>query len=166
MNDVKVCRDRNGQFTSDPLASRPTVRTCKDCGKSKPLAMFRRKPEYRWGFTFICKPCDAIRSRPAQRKYCTAHRTELRARNLLYKKQAKPRDLIKMRASRIIRYYVAVGKIVKPSVCQECLQKRPVHQLEAHHNDYGKPLEVRWVCHACHMKEHRKYNSKALAQEG
>jgi len=29
-------------------------------------------------------------------------------------------------------------------------------KTQAHHDDYRKPLEVRWLCRDCHMKLHRK----------
>jgi hypothetical protein len=27
-------------------------------------------------------------------------------------------------------------------------------RVEAHHDDYAKPLEVRWFCRTCHRAEH------------
>lgn len=45
--------------------------------------------------------------------------------------------------------YKRRGKIVaKP--CEAC----GAEQAEMHHEDYSKPLDVRWLCKTCHMAEH------------
>jgi hypothetical protein len=48
-------------------------------------------------------------------------------------------------------------KISKPEQCQVCgkVPKRfsdGRSGLQAHHEDYKKPLEVQWQCYACHNK--------------
>ena len=43
------------------------------------------------------------------------------------------------------------GLLIRPSQCSECYEKR---KLIAHHDDYSKPLSVRWVCRICHSKIH------------
>jgi len=42
------------------------------------------------------------------------------------------------------------GKLKKES-CEVCGSKK----VEAHHDDYSKPLEVRWLCKKHHMEHHR-----------
>jgi Bacterial regulatory proteins, luxR family len=44
------------------------------------------------------------------------------------------------------------GIIQKPEVCMGCGGPDP----EGHHPDYSKPLEVEWLCNACHHKRHQK----------
>ncbi len=45
------------------------------------------------------------------------------------------------------------GKLVRPDFCSWCGKKcKPV----GHHPDYGKWLEVEWVCRSCHYKHHWK----------
>jgi hypothetical protein len=34
--------------------------------------------------------------------------------------------------------------------CEKC----GYHKSQAHHHDYSKPLDVNWLCFACHRKEH------------
>lgn len=51
------------------------------------------------------------------------------------------------RARTILHNAIKAGLVVKPERCQECDSEAPI---EAHHDDYSKPLEVRWLCNACH----------------
>ncbi len=44
------------------------------------------------------------------------------------------------------------GRIVRPECCEGCGAKR---RIQAHHADYNKPLEVKWLCTICHGAEHR-----------
>lgn len=44
------------------------------------------------------------------------------------------------------------GGLVRPHVCSECHQARGT--IHAHHDDYSKPLAVRWLCEVCHLAWH------------
>jgi hypothetical protein len=52
-----------------------------------------------------------------------------------------------------IHWAVKVGKLKRASRCAHCGKKSPT---EGHHPDYSKPLEVIWLCRACHGKQPRK----------
>ena len=56
----------------------------------------------------------------------------------------------------IARSYVAVylkrGKISRQP-CEEC---GSTIRLEAHHEDYSKPLEIRWLCRVHHLELHSR----------
>jgi hypothetical protein len=43
------------------------------------------------------------------------------------------------------------GSLVRPDRC-ECGRIGPV---DAHHDDYSKPLSIRWLCRGCHSAHHR-----------
>lgn len=47
------------------------------------------------------------------------------------------------------------GVIIKPRECESCGMDK---KLEAHHEDYNKPLEVIWLCIECHNKRHIELN--------
>ena len=44
------------------------------------------------------------------------------------------------------------GKLVVPDHCEECGVEA---NLDAHHDDYEKPLDVRWLCRDCHAAHHK-----------
>lgn len=49
-----------------------------------------------------------------------------------------------------LNVYVRRGKVPRGTSCEVCDAPDP----EAHHDDYSKPLEVRWLCRACHLAHH------------
>jgi len=59
----------------------------------------------------------------------------------------------KYRAHIAVGNAVRSGRLKKPDGCEQCGGPPPVH---GHHDDYAKPLDVRWLCVACHSLEHRK----------
>ena len=44
------------------------------------------------------------------------------------------------------------GKLIAASCCSVC---GSMTNIEGHHDDYTKPLEVRWLCKQCHTAWHR-----------
>jgi len=49
-----------------------------------------------------------------------------------------------------VRYALKTGQLVK-GPCEECGR---LDRVEAHHEDYEKPLEVRWFCQVHHKQLH------------
>ena len=43
------------------------------------------------------------------------------------------------------------GRVIRPTECQDC---GAMVRLQGHHDDYAKPLDVRWLCVPCHTKAH------------
>lgn len=47
---------------------------------------------------------------------------------------------------------VRIGVLSRPKTCSRCPNDR--WQIQAHHDDYSKPLDVTWLCPDCHADEH------------
>lgn len=62
-----------------------------------------------------------------------------------YKKRRRVRSLVTAAINR--------GELTRPVVCELCKQCNG--RIEAHHSDYGKPLDVVWLCIPCHKKAHQ-----------
>lgn len=84
------------------------------------------------------------------RKY---RRTE-KGRIVNRRKAQKYRDAHpeKRAAHRAVELAMDAGKITKPDICEHSTDCEG--RIEAHHPDYSKPLEVRWLCIKHHKEEH------------
>ena len=63
-------------------------------------------------------------------------------------------------ARRLVRAAIQRGDLVRPTECEVCCRPPGVSSIgtplvQAHHDDYAKPLDVRWVCQLCHAQIHR-----------
>lgn len=89
------------------------------------------------------------------RDYANKHRKTFRYKEKQYKYHRKFRKLnpIQIKSGAIYRYAIKKGKIIRQS-CKICGTTKNV---QGHHDDYTKPLDVRWLCITCHGIESRKY---------
>lgn len=60
----------------------------------------------------------------------------------------------KARAQAAVSSAIKSGSLINPGLCSECGSNRCV---EAHHDDYAKPLAVRWLCRSCHKIWHDEH---------
>jgi hypothetical protein len=65
-----------------------------------------------------------------------------------YFKAYRKRHQELVNARRTLYRAVKTGKIKRPGRCSEC--RKPC-EPDGHHDDHSKPLEVRWLCEACHV---------------
>jgi RecJ-like exonuclease len=60
----------------------------------------------------------------------------------------------------------ALGRktIPRPKACEQCGGRHKYLPLEAHHDDYSKPFDVRWLCRSCHQRHHNALKAEQAAQ--
>jgi hypothetical protein len=135
---------------------------CPKCDTTKSLDEFYKNASARDGHQTYCKvcwkkDCDARNKRdPAHRRAILLasyhHRKNLKPKK---KHPVKPYDH-KVKARRALQHEVRLGRI-KRQPCERC--RKP--NADAHHDDYSKPLDVRWLCSLCHAAVHREQEEAA-----
>lgn len=136
------------------------MKTCGQCNKSKDDEQFHRRAMSKDGLAACCKDCqstyDAARLYQPDRVRARAEyktKPEGIARIRAGQKRYIERNPLKRHAHTTFDNAVTRGKIKVPDQCQTpgCASTGP---LEGHHDDYTKPLEVRWLCTQCHIAHH------------
>lgn len=124
---------------------------CKECHKQQVRLNRREKSEQYRLYEKMRFKRDAYRSE-ANKAYAktpqgkAAHAAAVKRRNRLSPE--------KRAANVILGNAVRDGRIIKPAECSRCGDTPPRRHLHGHHADYSKPLDVEWICVACHGQEH------------
>lgn len=107
-------------------------------------------------------------NREAHLRYYESHKKELkekwkvwRKKNQAYVRETRRKNPLTVEKARVYgMVYRAIEKgQIQKSPCQVCGKE----EVEAHHSDYNKPLDVMWLCKSCHVEWHR--NNKAIEPE-
>lgn len=76
------------------------------------------------------------------------------------RRQWKMKDPERYRAQNVVHRAVKSGKLIRgPCVVCGALNG------DGHHEDYSKPLDVVWLCRACHNRHHRDERVAALIRQ-
>ena len=147
------------------------IKYCGACKTEKSLAEFGKRSASVDGLAAKCKSCqsayDKARANKPERvalraayaatdagkaamnrgraKYAEAHRQEATDRC----KQYRAENPIKHKAHDLVAYAMRTGALIKLP-CEVCGDPSDV----AHHDDYEKPLDVRWLCASHHRYWH------------
>lgn len=162
------------------------VKTCTKCGLAKPVEAFsakraackqcraeeaaaykavHREAVLSAGRAHYQRNRDALCER--QRVYRRENRPQLRAYFAQYRRER--RDVIaplqqkwnranpeKRRAHSALWTAIQSGTVQRKDRCDNCGADG---RIEAHHDDYAKPLDVRWLCGVCHEQADRERRS-------
>ena len=76
-----------------------------------------------------------------------------------YQIRSDARHPVEYRARRIFKKAIETGKIIRQP-CEKCGTTEDVH---GHHDDYSRPLDVRWLCRFHHVEHHNAERAAARA---
>ena len=149
------------------------MKTCMKCGGRLPLTEFYKHPKMADGRLGKCKTCTKRDVRENRRKRAEYYREydrqramrpdrvkmredylktesgkEARARALARDAERRPNAA---KANNALGNAVRDGRIERPNRCEDC---GALCTPQGHHDDYAKPLDVRWLCPGCHKQWH------------
>ena len=157
------------------------MKTCFKCGATKLLSDFYKHPMMAGGRVNKCKECnkaDVRENRSCRIAYYRAY--DRNRANILKRKLAraayaetsagrdaqnrgirayKIRHPLKRSAHIIAGNAIRDGRILKQP-CVICGEEK----AQAHHDDYSKPLDVRWLCSEHHNEYHNVIRELARNQ--
>jgi len=137
-----------------------TVKTCFKCQAVKPITEFYVHPQMGDGRLNKCKECTkrdvaknyrdnvAHYAKYEQKRFQDSRR-KIKLRE--YQRNSRNKDPQKASAYTITSNAIRDGKLVRKP-CEVC----GMEPAEAHHDDYSKPLDVRWLCRVHHLEHHGK----------
>lgn len=129
---------------SSPLKSRQAMKRCSCCSEIKLLSQFstnRTKADGKQTYCLKCNRAARQRSRARNRDRDLAYNQEWHRKH--------NQDPRKVKARRAVSHALA-RRLLGRKACEVCGEIR----VDAHHDDYDKPLEVRWLCRRHHMEAH------------
>lgn len=141
------------KFRSD-LGESMHEKKCFKCGIVQPISEFYKHSEMGDGHLNKCKTCtkldvkkryvmkiDRIRDYEKRRLKTPGRKAKV----LEYQRRRRHKHPEKNLARQRLHYALRTGKITR-CPCQLCGGAR----AEAHHVDYSRPFDVRWLCFKCH----------------
>jgi hypothetical protein len=132
------CRTQHGFRYANPLHETSDKKVCPDCDKEKPLMEFLVNTK----FGPRCHQCRMNRRRTYYRNYQRGERATERGQ-----------------ARKIVCIALKSGRLVRPTVCEQCGKRTSKQDIHAHHPDYSKPLTIKWLCPECHRLAHSEVSS-------
>ena len=99
-----------------------------------------------------CSRCNkVVEETRLKQRYCKNCHNEWQRQNRKSHSELTLLQKLKANCRSYLNTYLKRGKI-KKQPCQVCGELK----VEAHHDDYSKPLEIKWLCREHHIDLHSK----------
>lgn len=149
--------------------SKPSTKTCKECGVEKSLDDFYSHPLTSDWKLWRCKECVKngrksekerfmARLNDKKRQWTKKRKESFKKYKETYKKKHNDKISSRRQLSNFLRY----NENLKPKFCSHC---NSLENLEYHHEDYNFPFKVISLCVNCHRDYHNNKIKIDLSKE-
>ena len=136
------------------------MKKCSSCGDIKAFDLFQKRSASRDGLTSSCDSCLKIRDRARyinersyrlerHKIYMLSEKGKQSHKESVEKWQANNKE---KRAAHILLGSAIKQKKITKAPCAKCGELK----VEAHHEDYSRPLDVTWLCQPHHKARHKE----------
>jgi hypothetical protein len=142
------------------------MKHCMRCGTDKDASSFNRNKSKRDGLADWCRECMRAylaaytatpHARARQReRFQSRYKTDAAFRARVAHRQRENiarRGPAYQAAHNAVYRAIEAGRMTRPSQCSRC---PATDNIEAHHDDHARPLDVMWLCPVCHAARHRE----------
>ena len=138
------------------------MKTCFKCGISKEIDEFYKHPEMTDGHLGSCKECVKKRVKERYDNDFSKISEYERKRSQNSERKSNALRYSRTHRERYPEKYKARSKLWN-AIRDERITKRPCNvcgseSVQAHHDDYNKPLDVEWLCFKHHRLNHGNKN--------
>jgi len=129
------------------------MKTCSKCQKNLPLSEFYKHKGFADGHLNKCKDCarsDAVFNRWKNiDRYRAYDKIRGNRQPPEYQCEYRKKNPEKYKAHSAVNNAIRDNRLTRKS-CEVCGEKK----VHGHHDDYTKPLDVRWLCPIHHSEAH------------
>ncbi len=167
-------RDGGGSLPSrEDRWSCPMLKRCSKCEELKDRLSFNENAAAKDGLQHWCSDCRSIDARRPEAMAASRERVrryegseKARIKHKRYRQSEKGRTTGSRNAKKykrnhpevalahqLVRNAIRRGELKRPIRCSECGR---IGSVDAHHDNYSRPLHVRFLCRSCHLNHHEK----------
>lgn len=136
------------------------MKICTGCGMSKSWDEFYKHPQTSDGYTAKCKECTKAATKEYRRNNrakCSAYEKKRQQTPERKKLSSEHRRASRQRhREHAVAMYMVTNAIRDKKLIRQPCVVCGDDKVDAHHEDYYKPLEVEWLCRKHHLEKHGK----------
>ena len=131
------------------------MKKCRECKEIKELSEFYENKIAKDRLYNDCKSCMTEKRREYHKEWAKRNKEKVSAHHKKWRKlnQKEYASKESCKLKQRCRFEASRKISLDGKICEDCGKTK---NLQRHHDDYSKPLEVKILCPKCHSKLHHK----------